>query len=149
MMNKNISVEPMRPEDLDAIMTIEQASFSDPWSRQGFMESMAQPFAVMLTAKDAGEVIGYCCMYQLLDEGEIINVAIDPKRRGQGAGMAMLSELLSVGKASGVKRFLLDVRAGNEPAKRLYEKAGFVKLAVQKDFYETPTEDGWLMELMV
>lgn len=148
-MNEPIYMAPMTAGDLDAVMAIEKASFGDPWSRAGFEDSLRLPFALMLTAKCGETVVGYCCLYQMVDEGEIINVAIAPDWRGQGVGLKMLEHFLNLGKERGIARFLLDVRVSNLPAQRLYEKAGFAIIARQKNFYQAPAEDGWLMELMV
>ena len=148
-MDNRIYVEKMREEDLQAVMDIEQVSFPDPWTKEGFRQSMEQPYSLMLTARLNDEIIGYCCLYHILDEGEIINVAIHPRYRGRGLGSQMLGQMLDMGKALGIVRFILDVRDSNISARKLYEKAGFKKIAIQKNFYETPTEDGWLMELTV
>lgn len=145
----DIVIAPMTAADLDRVLDIERASFGDPWSRAGFEDCLEQPYAVMLAARRQDRVIGYCCLYHMLDEGEIINVAIAPEERGQGVGLQMLEALLKTGKARGITRFLLDVRLSNTAAQRLYEKAGFMILARQKNFYQSPTEDAWLMELNV
>lgn len=145
----DVVISPMIAADLNRVLAIEQASFGDPWSRAGFEDCLEQPYAVMLVARRQDRVIGYCCLYHMLDEGEIINVAIAPEARGQGVGLQMLEALLAAGKARGITRFLLDVRLSNTAAQRLYEKAGFMVLARQKNFYQSPTEDAWLMELNV
>lgn len=147
--DEDVVISPMTAADLDRVLDIEQASFDDPWNRAGFEDCLDQPYALMLTARRQDRVIGYCCLYHMLDEGEIINVAIAPEERGQGVGLQMLDVLLETGKARGITRFLLDVRLSNTAALRLYEKAGFMILARQKNFYQSPTEDGWLMELNV
>lgn len=148
-MNDTLRIVPMQLDDLDCIMEIEAASFTDAWTRSGFEESLAQVYARMYTAKIDKSIVGYCCLYQILDEGEIINVAIHPQWRGQGFGGRMLRFLLEEGQKAGVNRFILDVRESNIAAQKLYESAGFEKIALQKRFYDTPVEDGWLMELLV
>ena len=149
IMNEVLKIEKMQKVDLDDIMEIEQASFSDAWAKEGFLQSIDQPYSLMLTAKFRDKVVGYCCLYCILDEGEIINVAVHPQWRGKGVGTQMLDSMLAMGKEQGVMRFLLDVRVSNYPAQKLYENAGFVKIACQKNFYEMPVEDGWLMELLL
>ena len=148
-MSDTLRIVPMQLDDLDRIMEIEAASFTDAWTRSGFEESLAQAYAKMFTAKIDETVVGYCCLYHILDEGEIINVAIHPDWRGRGLGGRMLGFLLEEGLRDGVGRFILDVRESNIAAQRLYESAGFKKIALQKNFYDTPVEDGWLMELLV
>lgn len=148
-MNDTLCIVPMQLNDLDSIMEIEEASFTDAWTRSGFEESLTQTYAKMFTAKIGETVVGYCCLYHILDEGEIINVAIHPNWRGRGLGGRMLGFLLEEGRKDGVNRFILDVRESNVAAQKLYESAGFKKIALQKRFYDTPVEDGWLMEFLV
>ncbi len=148
-MSDTLCIVPMQMDDLDRIMEIESVSFTDAWTRSGFEASMTQPYAMMLTAKINEDIVGYCCLYHILDEGEIINVAIHPDWRGRNLGSQMLKYLLEEGKKVGVHRFVLDVRQSNIAAQKLYESAGFKKIALQKRFYDTPVEDGWLMEYWV
>lgn len=135
-------------KDIPEIIKIERESFSDPWSSKAFEDTLTYSYATMLTAKVKDQVAGYCCLYHILDEGEIVNVAIAPQFRRTGIGMNMLTCLIERGKMLGVRRFVLDVRVSNVCAIGLYEKAGFKKLVIQKNFYECPPEDAWLMELV-
>lgn len=146
--HRDLQIAPSDIEDLPCILKIEQRSFTDPWTYKNFEDTFSLSYATMLTAKIGNEVAGYCCLYHIMDEGEIVNVAIDPKFRRAGVGMKMLNCLIEHGRNAGVRRFLLDVRVSNEGAISLYEKAGFKKVVKQKNFYEKPVEDAWLMELM-
>jgi len=148
-MDNSFYVTLMQQKDLDDIMEIEASSFTDAWTKAGFEESLNQPYAKMYTARMADTVVGYCCMYHFFDEGEIINVAIHPNWRQRGLGSRMLKHLIEEGMQMGVKRFVLDVRESNVSAQKLYESAGFKKIVLQKRFYDTPVEDGWLMEYLV
>lgn len=135
-------------EDLPEILTIENASFSDPWTFQGFLDCLKYSYSTLLTCKADGRVAGYGCLYAFGEEGEIINVAIAPEFRGRGYGEKLVFELIHQGRIKGVSRFILDVRMSNASAIRLYEKAGFKTIAIEKNFYENPKEDAWLMELV-
>lgn len=147
-MKDTIVIAPAVFGDIDRLMEIEFRSFSDPWSRKGFEDALTYHYSYMLTARCLGKVAGYCCLYHILDEGEIVNVAVAPEFRGRGIGFLMLSSLIQYGREQGVRRFLLDVRVSNQPAIALYKKAGFQTLALQKNFYQNPSEDAWLMELI-
>ncbi len=136
-------------KDLDEILKIEQCSFTDPWSRQGFEDALKYEYSSLLAARVNGRMAGYCCLYHIMDEGEIVNVAVAETFRGKGIGERMMQALLALGRSKGVDRFILDVRVGNAPAIKLYKKMGFFPLALEKNFYENPVEDGWLMELKV
>ena len=88
---------------------------------------------------------GYCVCYQSFEEGEITNVAVKKELRGQGIAGKLLEKLCSYGKKRGLERYILEVRAGNEPAIHLYERSGFTRVGIRKGFYEQPVEDAVIM----
>ena len=74
----SLSLDRMRPEDLDEVLAIERASFSMPWSRGAFLYEMQQNrVARCLVARDEGmQVAGYLCLWEVSDEIHITNVAV-------------------------------------------------------------------------
>ena len=84
-------------------------------------------------------------MYLAMDEGEITNVAVAPVERCHGVGGMLLTELLKIAENKGVVRIVLEVRASNDSAIRLYERNGFVQCGMRKGFYEFPKEDAYVM----
>lgn len=136
----------MMPEDLDLVAAIENICFSDPWSKDGFISSLEEPASILLVAEnEEGKIAGYCCLYGVLDEGEIVNVAVSPEFRKKGYGAGMVTDLMRRGEERGIRTFFLEVRAGNDSARRLYSELGFKELSIRKGFYEYPKEDGILM----
>ena len=63
-------IRPMEPEDADSVAQIEKDSFTQPWSRQGFLDAMRLPENIMLVAQEDGEILGYQCTYVSFDEGD-------------------------------------------------------------------------------
>ena len=98
-----------------------------------------------MAAIQDGQVAGYCVCYQSFEEGEITNVAVKKELRGQGIAGKLLEKLCSYGKERGLERYILEVRAGNEPAIHLYERSGFTRVGIRKGFYEQPVEDAVIM----
>ena len=139
-------IRPMEERDLPEVSRIEGEVFSVPWSEQSFRDSLALSYAVFLTAECEGRVAGYCGCYQSLEEAEITNVAVKQEFRGRGIAKALLQELFRVGKARGASVFLLEVRAGNQAAIRLYEGQGFQNMGLRRNFYEKPREDAVIMQ---
>jgi len=137
----------MTPDDLAQVCAIENCVFTDAWSEKGFRESLENDSAVMLCAAEGEVIAGYCCMYTVADEGEIVNVAVHPDFRRQGIGGQMLEYLLERGRRRGVVHFYLEVRAGNIPAQQLYGKSGFKVAGIRKNFYEKPVENAFVMML--
>lgn len=140
-----LEIRKMQTGDLERVAEIEKSIFSVPWSAKGFADSMKQDCTLFLTAVQNGEIAGYCGMFQSFDEADITNVAVRAESRGQGIAEAMLHELMKQGAQRGISAYTLEVRQGNVPARRLYEKLGFEAVGSRKNFYEKPTEDAVIM----
>ena len=143
-----MKIRPMLPEDLDEVTAIENGCFTDPWSRQSFADSLEQKNADLLVVEEEkGHVAGYCCIYRVMDEGEIVNVAVSPEYRKQGYGVEMVGRLIRQSGEAGVRRFFLEVRESNIAGQKLYERLGFAACGKRRGFYEQPKEDAVLMSL--
>ena len=92
-----------------------------------------------------GAVLGYVGMMFVLDEGYISNVAVAPDFRRQGVADALIAALMTRAEELALAFVTLEVRAGNEPAKSLYAKHGFVPVGRRKNYYDLPKEDAILM----
>lgn len=137
----------MTREDIPEVAAIEKMCFSQPWSEKGFAEGM-EASAFFLVAEEDDRIIGYIGMYVSAPEGEITNVAVAPNARGKGTGKALVEAVKQWALDHGVTRIVLEVRVSNAPAIHIYETAGFVKLGVRKNFYQFPTEDAFVMEVV-
>ena len=138
-------IRPMTETDLAQVADLERACFSIPWSERTLRESLAKPEYLFLVAEEEGQVVGYGGLLQVMDEGDITNIAVAEARRGRGIGLELTKGLLEAGRKRGIAMFTLEVRAGNERAVRLYEKLGFHSEGVRKGFYEKPKEDALIM----
>ena len=98
-----------------------------------------------LVAKEDEEVVGNCVLRIILDEGEITNVSVKESYRGRGIARKMLIELMRIGMKRGVREFTLEVRTQNAVAISLYEKLGFKKEGMRKNFYMDPADNAWIM----
>ena len=131
---------------LEQIEEIEQQCFSCPWTLDQLRSQLSDDRHVFLAAvAESGAVLGYVGMMFVLDEGYISNVAVAPARRRQGVADALISALMMRAEELGLAFVTLEVRAGNEPAKALYAKHGFVPVGTRKKYYASPTEDAVLM----
>ena len=138
-------IRPMEELDLPQAAAIEKEAITPPWSEQAFRESLGLEHTILLAAIQDDQVAGYCVCYQSFEEGEITNVAVKKELRGQGIAGKLLEKLCSYGKERGLERYILEVRAGNEPAIHLYERSGFTRVGIRKGFYEQPVEDAVIM----
>lgn len=140
-----IQIREMQVKDADAAAAIEQQIFSQPWSRQGFLDAVNLANTIFLVAEENNRIVGYIGMYVAMDEGEITNVAVAPVERCHGIGGMLIAELLKIAENKGIARIVLEVRVSNDSAIRLYERNGFVQCGVRRGFYEFPKEDAYVM----
>lgn len=140
-----IAIRAMSPTDVAAVAEIEEQAFSQPWSRQGFLDALGLDGTLFLVAEEEEKVLGYIGMYSAFEEGEITNVAVDMSERCRGVGGMLLAEAQKIAEQRGLLRIVLEVRVSNESAIRLYERCGFVKQGVRKGFYDFPKEDAYIM----
>jgi len=144
-MNHSISIHPIHPGDVEAVAALETVCFPDPWSVNSLSDMLGNPHAHYLAAKKNGKIIGYIGTLTVLDEGDILRIAVDPAERKQGIGTALFAALFR--ETPDIKIWNLEVRESNTAAVMLYRKSGFAEIAKRKDYYRHPTEDALLMQV--
>ena len=131
------------PEDAKKIADIDSKSFtSEAWSLNSILEEMQEKDVHVLVAEDEAGPVGYLCFRQIFDEAHIANVAVLPERRGEGIADGLFETLDLKCERLGILYQTLEVRESNRAAIRLYEKHGFVRLGVRRQYYTDPAEDG-------
>lgn len=144
--NDAVRIVPLAGEHLDEIVSIERASFSDPWTRGMFeseLDVKARGYA--RGAVRRRNLIGYLFAVIIPDEAHIGNLAVHPSERRQGIAQLLLDELMREGAEAGVKRVTLEVRASNHTARKFYYKNNFIDIAIRKNYYRSPVEDAIVM----
>ena len=142
----NLSIVPTEECHLDDIVKIEAACFSSPWSHQSFAATIANSYTSCCSAIADNKVVGYICLSHLFEEGEILNIAVSPCCRKCGIGEALMDFGIDYLKKRDITRITLEVRESNVPAKNLYIKKGFSPIAIRKNYYNLPLENGIVME---
>lgn len=135
----------LEERDIEAVSRIESEAFSMPWSSEDFADLLKRSYCIYLVAELDGEIVGSAGMTDLCHEGNIDNVVVAAKNRGQGIAQKMLAKLMEIGGSRGIIAYTLEVRVSNEAAIHVYEKAGFVSEGVRPGFYEKPKEDALIM----
>lgn len=141
-----LTVEAMQLEDLDAVHSIEEDSFSVPWTRESLRKELTDnKHAIYITAKENGKVLGYAGLWHVVTEGHITNIAVKAGCRRRGIGDTLLKELEKIARAKEMMGLTLEVRVGNEQAMRLYAKNGFEIEGIRKNYYPDTKEDAVIM----
>lgn len=128
---------------LDALEALEQLVFSDPWSREAFVQTLEAKTVHLLTVGEPIEA--YLLFLSVPNEGEILNLAVTPARRRQGIAALLMQTLDIYCREHGIDTLYLEVRASNAAARALYEKQGFVQVGLRRRYYRNPSEDAVLM----
>lgn len=112
-------------------------------------EELVRTWARLRAARDeSGALLGYALFWHVVDELHLLNVAVAIPWRRRGIGRALIDDLIAYGRAHGVARILLEVRAGNLPAITLYEQLGFTRFNVRERYY-ADDEDAIEMSLIL
>ncbi|USK92512.1 ribosomal protein S18-alanine N-acetyltransferase [Rossellomorea marisflavi] len=136
----------MTVDDVDAVMEIEEQSFTVPWSREAFISEMEENHLSMyIVIEDEGQIAGYCGVWIVVDEAHITNVAILPSHRGKGYGELLMRKIMEMAIESGARVMTLEARVSNVPAQSLYRKLGFQDGGIRKRYYSDNQEDALVM----
>ena len=128
---------------IDQLFALDQQCFPDYWSKPQWQTYLSQTDRFpCYTLFDGNEPIGFAIYQTLLDEIELLRIGILPDRRGQGWATRMLTDHLEQFAGDEVSRLLLEVRASNEAAIRLYQTVGFIKEGVRKNYYPLLDQGG-------
>lgn len=160
-------LRPMRWQDLPAVHGIEQRAFAqDPWSPAGlWSELAARPRRDYIVLEEAvpdgpdsravGEVvisspagaglIGYAGLDLAGESSDVMTIAVDPRRRGEGHGTVLLQALLERAVRGGASQVMLEVRADNEEAIGLYRRHGFAEVHRRRGYYQPGAVDALIM----
>lgn len=133
--------------DLDGVIEVERASFHNPTTREWYESELERPDVcyVYVARTEEARVAGFCAFWRVADQIHINNLAVRPELRGRGVGRVLLRRALEEAERMGAVHATLEVRRSNEPARRLYEGAGFKLVGVRASYYTHPIEDALIL----
>ena len=142
---KPSEIVPMAEAHVAAVVELEKACFSAPWSEASVREELMNPLSLWLVALAGGQVAGYVGSQTVLDEADMMNLAVAPRHRRQGIARQLVEALGNALRAQGVQSLTLEVRASNEAAIQLYRSLGFTQVGRRPRYYTKPTEDALIL----
>jgi [ribosomal protein S18]-alanine N-acetyltransferase len=125
----------MTPEDVDAVLGIEQTVQAYPWTRGNFIDALGHGY-ICRVDELGGEIRGYAVLMPVLDEAELLNIGVAAVQQRKGLGRAMLLEMLDVACERNILRVFLEARASNTAALALYRSTGFGEIGVRRGYYQ-------------
>ncbi len=137
----------MSLKDLREVNEIEIQCFSTPWPISSFKYELKHKHSILKVGVLSGKIIGYICVRTILDETQILNLAVLPLFRRRGIGTMLLRDVLKELSMSQLdkKHLTLEVRESNRAAIELYEKFNFKLKGKRIGYYSKPPENAVIM----
>ncbi len=132
-----------KEQDVWAIFRIEKDVFPSPLDLKFLIQELSDnPYAVYFVLEENQSIVAYLGFRVVDEQAEMMNFAVLKDYQSQGLGTRLLTQCLKELAQMGVKMLSLEVRRSNHKAQHLYEKEGFVKSHIRKEYY--PNEDAFV-----
>ena len=140
-----MNITEMNASHVPQVAQLEQLCFADPWSEKSIETELSCRLSVWLVALEGEQVVGYVGSQTVIDESDMMNIAVHPDFRRRGIAEALVAELEAALRQRGSRALTLEVRDSNAPAIALYEKLGFSQVGLRKNYYRNPKEDARIL----
>ena len=138
-------IEKMNASHVPQIAELEKVCFADPWSVTSIETELTSRLSLWLVAMEGDTLVGYVGSQTVIDESDMMNIAVHPDYRRQGIAEALVGALEKALRQRGSRALTLEVRDSNVPAITLYEKLGFTQVGLRKNYYRNPKEDARIL----
>ena len=137
-----IEIVRMNESHVTAVAELERQNFSEPWPEIAVRSELTNKLALWLVALDGEAVVGYVGSQTVLQEADMMNIAVADTHRRRGIAKMLVEELI---RQLDAYQLTLEVRASNAPAISLYEALGFQQVGLRKNYYRKPKEDALIL----
>lgn len=140
-----ILIKEMSSEHVAQVAQLENLCFADPWSEKSVASELDNPLSKWIVALDGEKVVGYVGSQTVMNETDIMNLAVHADYRRRGIGESLIQALVMLLKEEGSRQLTLEVRSSNQAAKELYSKMGFLQVGLRRGYYSNPKEDALIL----
>ena len=137
-----IEIIPMNESHVAAVAELEKQNFSEPWPEIAVRSELTNQLALWLVAVEDGVVAGYVGSQTVLQEADMMNIAVADTHRRRGIARLLVEELI---RQLDAYQLTLEVRASNAPAIALYQKLDFRVAGRRPNYYRNPKEDALIL----
>jgi ribosomal-protein-alanine N-acetyltransferase len=131
-------VEPATLRDAPRLAQLHGASFHRGWGEGEFESMLSERNTLVHRLRLGRKVVGFAVSRMAADEAEILSIAVAASHRGRGLSRNLLLTHLGHLSGRGVRTVFLEVEENNQPARRLYERAGFGVAGRRERYYQQP-----------
>lgn len=138
--------------DIPQMMALaDQSPTAAHWTHSDYARITSLPAGAnrtALVAEDSEQkILGFIVANAIADDWDIENVVISPRSQRLGLASQLVKALINIATRKNAARMSLEVRSSNQPAIALYEKFGFLRTGVRKNYYTNPSEDAVILRL--
>jgi ribosomal-protein-alanine N-acetyltransferase len=137
-LTKKALIEPASLRDATRLAQLHGASFHRGWDEGEFERMLTERNTQVDRLRLGRKIIGFAVSRFAADEAEILSIAVDSAYRGRGLSRDLLLTHLGHLAGRGVSTIFLEVEENNQPARRLYERAGFGVVGRRERYYQQP-----------
>ncbi len=141
-----MTIERLKDSDTEKVALMEKEIFSSASSAADIKKAAANDNNIYMTVKEDGDIIAYCAIWTSFDTADLLNIAVKEQYRKKHVAQKLLLQCMSECRSKGVATLLLEVRQSNLPAVCFYDKLGFQKIGIRKNYYANPSEDAIIMQ---
>lgn len=144
---EKLIVRKLEVSDIVKLAKLENQVFSDAWSEDILNALIKNSFDYAYIVQNSKfEIIAYINYRVIIDEAELMRIAVLPKYRGQKIGDDLVKYMFKNIEQKNINIVRLEVRSSNISALKLYKSNGFIESGIRKDYYNNPNEDAIIME---
>ena len=137
-----IEIIPMNESHVAAVAALEEANFTTAWPESAIRDELTNKLSLWLVAVEDGTVLGYVGSQTVLEEADMMNIAVEESARRRGIARTLVEELV---RQLPAYCLTLEVRASNAPAIALYDSLGFAQVGLRRNYYRNPREDALIL----
>lgn len=136
----------MNKNDLEVIVQLEEQLFSSAWSKDDYVYEIDQnPYGYYCVLEENQHIIGYIGLWIIFEQIQITTIGVDKEYQGKGYADMLMQYVMDVAQKKQCQTMSLEVRVSNQVAVKLYQKYGFEKVSIRKNYYKDNHEDAYLM----
>jgi ribosomal-protein-alanine N-acetyltransferase len=128
-------IREMKESDLPQVLEIQKALGFQEWNEREFLAEIRASYALCVVFEQGNNITGYAIFHLMGPDSELLSIATSAEEQGKGIGSALLDAGLARLDFTGGDRMFLEVREGNEKARRFYEHHGFESYAKREKYY--------------
>lgn len=149
MNSTNLTIVRINTNDVNEILNLQINNNSTILSESSILEDLSRDNSIYFIAKIDNITVGYIAANLLYDHIDILSVLVDNEYKRNNIASTLLSYVINYAKEININEILLEVRTSNIPAQKLYEKFGFNKISVRKQYYSDNLEDAIIYKLII